>query len=1166
LRLGYFAAARLSLLLFLSCVVVRPLAGAAQPPPGDTDFFEKEIRPILVEKCLQCHGDMKPKGGLKLISRERVLKGGDRGPAVVAGKPEESLLIRAVRHADKPRMPPKEKLTSRQIEMLARWVQLGLPWTTTGATLVPSRRPFAITQKQRQFWSVQRVKAVAVPTVRDSAWPRTPVDRFILSALEAKNLRPAAAADKRTLLRRASFDLIGLPPTPAEIDAFLADDSPQAFARIVDRLLASPAYGERWGRHWLDVVRYADARDLIQLPPESDFRESWRYRDWVVGAFNRDMPYSEFVQYQVAGDLLQPRDPEQMNPDALVATGMLAIADFVPGDVDKELMIADYVNDQIDVVGRAFLGLTLACARCHDHKFDPVSTEDYYGLAGIFFSTRLIPGPVAGNTPLVRVPLMPRSAIEKARAKVAADQRRRAEIQRELSLSAHREYASSRERLVKTQTARYLVAACEYKQRKVLEPLVSLVEFAKERKLDADLLDNWLNFLDTQRAKSLADWRSKLQNPASSTSDRAALERSALLVQQSLVKVAAKRASEAAARTPEQKALTDALLLHFRADDPLLRTNARGQVTFWPDRSSTPTDAAPAAGGNGPLKTSAKINGRERPVLRFLGGALLEARRTVPPSGSLFVVYNASPSGKPGQRLVGWEDAAVGRHGLGLMLDAAGNMHAILRDNGKSGDIVHARKPRGNFEILSVTWGDGGTTLHRDRTAVGANKAIRSVSSDPAISALRIGGPGSGGTASFHGDVAEIRVYNRQLDSVARARVEAELSATWFTHDENRDAPMDPLAELYDELVSTRGPFWPRSHDKTQILPANVRARIAVLQRELTTLKNIRPLVVPEAVVVQDGGPKGTKHEGFHDAHVSIRGNHKTPGKKVARRFPEILAGDRQPAITKGSGRLELARWLTGADHPLTARVMVNRLWQHHFGEGIVRTPNNFGERGERPTHPELLDYLADRFVQSGWSVKDIHRVIMLSSVYQQCTLASEASRARDPDNRLFGRMNRRRLDAEAIRDSLLAVAGRLESGMGGPGFREMTVPRRTLYLMSVRTGANTSGFASLFDRADPGSIVEKRSVSTVAPQALFFLNDPFVTEQAAALAKRLSRDATGGPEDTVRGLYKIVFGRLPTRAETAVGSQLLKPAANVDSLERYCHIVLCTNEFLFVD
>jgi hypothetical protein len=349
-------------------------------------------------------------------------------------------------------------------------------------------------------------------------------------------------------------------------------------------------------------------------------------------------------------------------------------------------------------------------------------------------------------------------------------------------------------------------------------------------------------------------------------------------------------------------------------------------------------------------------------------------------------------------------------------------------------------------------------------------------------------------------------------------------------------------------------------------MPPAVQARLAALRQELAALKDIRPPVVPEAVVVQDGGPTGTRHEGFRDAHVHVRGNHKILGKKVPRRFPVFLAGDRQPPITEGSGRLQLASWLTRPEHPLTARVMVNRIWQHHFGEGIVRTPNNFGERGERPTHPELLDYLAYQFVRSGWSVKAMHRLIMLSSAYQQSSRPSAGALAKDPDNRLVSRMNRRRLEAECIRDSLLAVAGRLDGGMGGPAFQDLAVPRRTIYLMSARTGANTSDFGALFDRADPTSIVERRGVSTVAPQALFFLNDPFVAVQARALAGRLAREAPGGPGDAIGRLYAIVFGRPPTREEESIGLRLLAPAADVSPLERYCHMVLCTNEFLYID
>jgi hypothetical protein len=1138
------------------------LGGAArsakEPPPAEAEFFEKKVRPLLVARCFRCHGNGKSEGGLSFISRDRVLQGGDSGPAAESGHPEKSRLIWAIRYKDDAlQMPPNKQLPLKEIEILERWVKKGLPWPKSGAISPNKENSFRISPAQRKFWSFQPVKALPPPKIQTDTWSRSPIDRFVFANLKRRDIEPAQSADKRTLLRRATFDLTGLPPTPQELDAFLDDHSPDAFARVVDRLLASPRYGERWGRHWLDVVRYADARDLIQLPPASDFREAWRYRDWVVKAFNQDLPYRDFVQYQLAGDLLQPSDPMHMNRDALVATGMLAIADFVPGDVDKELMIADYVNDQIDVVGRAFMGLTLACARCHDHKFDPISTEDYYGLAGIFFSTRLIPGPIAGNTPLVRVPLIPMAAIEKAKTKYAAALRRRGDIQDELALAVDREYLATVKRLATTQTAKYLAAACEFKERATGKEAISVAAIAKEHKVDAGLLAGWLEYLKRDRS-AYKDWQKKSQEALAATSAKG--------LEQSLANESAQRAKEAAARTPEQKALADALLLHFKADNPHCQTNAKGQVILWPDQSCLPADAIPAKNKAGPVKAMAKMKGRDMPVLRFAGGEMLEARRAVPPRGSMFAVFRVARPAQAGQRLVGWEDAARGSHGLGLMFGAKGEIHAILRNNGRSGDMVHAGNAAGDFEIVSITWGKAGVTMHRDRKAAGASKAIHGLSSDPAIAALHIGGPGSGGNPTFRGDLAEVRVYDRQLNAASREKIEADLHATWIERAGKKPIPRNLVADLYDELVSPRGPFWPKSGDKTHLLPAEFKVRLRALRQELEALKTVRLPVVPEAVAVQDGGPKGTKHEGLRDAHVYLRGNHKKPGKKVPRRFPVLLAGERQPSITKGSGRVPLANWLTRPDHPLTARVMVNRLWQHHFGEGIVRTPNNFGERGERPTHPELLDHLAERFIQSGWSVKDLHRQIMLSSTYQQSSRGSPTALKQDPDNRLFSRMNRRRLDAEAIRDSLLAVAGSLDDRMGGPSFQEMAVPRRTLYLMSVRTGGNISDFAALFDRADPGSIVEKRSTSTVAPQALFFLNDPFVTVQAKALAARLATDAAMGQEETVSRLYLIVLGRLPNKAEAAVGLQQLEPKKDVNSLERYCNMLLCTNEFLYVD
>lgn len=1151
----------LAIFLFLSAERAR---WTAAPPDS---FFENEVRPLLIEKCGACHGGARPKGKLNLTSRAEILQGGDNGPAAVPGKPDESLLVKVVRYQGELRMPPKGKLTDRQIKVLERWVELGAPWPGGKAPFAPTADRFTITEKHRQFWAFQPVKTVPALAARNVSWSRSSIDRYILAGLEAKGMAPAAPADKRTLLRRATFDLIGLPPTPAEIDAFLADESPQAFARVVDRLLASPRYGERWGRHWLDVVRYADARDLIQLPPESDFREAWRYRDWVVESFNRDLPYTDFIRSQIAGDLLPAPRPGGFNRDGLIATGMLAIADFVPGEADKNQMIADYVNDQVDVVGRAFLGLSVACARCHDHKFDPISTEDYYALSGIFFSTRIIPGASTGNSPLVRVSLLSPTEIAQHRAQMSADARRRAELEQLLPEAADMAYRAFLKSLLTEQSARYLVAACECRKPPASLEKPAPRDIARRHGLHEGVLTECVAFLDRIEKRPTADYPRALLEAAAGKLSAPELTKAAATLQEAFAAQANRDEAEAA-RSPGKHALARAILLHFRADDPRIATDASGRVTLWPNHSASFVDAAPPAPRNAPIKTTTKIGDHSKPVIRFDGHSVLDAQRSVPPAGTLFVVFQTAATARPGERIFGWEDADVGRHGLGLMTDPNGQLHAILRNNGQSGDIVDRTRPTG-FETVSITWGPGGTTMRRNGIDSAASTKIDGVSLDPKIMALRIGGPGSGGSPWFHGDVAEIRVYSRKLDEAQRKQVEAELRDTWFRPNAPKLPPRDVVADLYAELLSPRGPFWPSAVDRNKRLTLEVRSRLEAMRVELTALRNKRPMEIPQAVVAQDGGPKGTRYEGFKDAQVLIRGDPKKLGKLVPRGFPKILAGKRVERITKGSGRLQLADWLTRPENPLTARVMVNRIWQHHFGEGLVRTPNDFGERGERPTHPELLDYLAAQFVESGWSVKALHRLIMLSAVYQQSSSVSAAAMARDPDNQLFGRMNRRRLEAEAIRDSLLAVSDRLVGTRGGPPFTDLAVPRRTLYLMAARTGANTSDFGQLFDRADPNLIVARRGQSVVAPQALFFLNDPFVTAVAKTLAKRIIDEAPTNTRARVRLLYAITLGRLPTTAEMELGTKLLAPTVvpgGPDPLERYCLLVLCTNEFLFVD
>jgi len=1133
-------------------------------------LFEKDVRPLLVEKCWPCHGNLeRPKGGLRLTSRGSLLKGGDGGPAAVAGDPSGSPLIQAIRYEHDPKMPPKGKLKDREIEVLSRWVAMGLPWpetTVASAGTAAGSGAARFTNAQKQFWAFQPVRAAAIPNLQNASRARSVIDRFLLAALDKAGLAPAAPADRRTLIRRATFDLIGLPPKPEEIDAFLADRSPLAFARVVDRLLASPQYGERWGRHWLDIVRYADARDLIQLPAESDFREAWRYRDWVVKAFNSDLPYPEFVRSQVAGDLLPPLQPGGINKDGLVATGLLAIADFVPGDVDKDQMIADYVNDQIDVVSKAFLGLSVACARCHDHKFDPISIEDYYALAGIFFSTRLIPGPVPGNTPLVRVPLLSPDDLSKVQAQDAEDGRRRAELEERVPDAADRAYLAFLKHLMPDQAARYLVTAGEVRQRMNGPAQPSLAETARQRGLHEGLLAGFVDYLARVAAQPSIARHPTVRGAAGGTLAGSRLDKAAAALQADLAALDARKEKECAC-SPREHALAPASLIQFRADDPQLVTDTDGRVMLWPNRAGLPADARPVSPGSGPLRTSAAVNGHTRAVLRFDGRALLELPRRVPATGSLFVVFKIADTAGPGQRLLGWEDADAGKHGLGLMPDPGGRLHAILRNNGQAGDLVDAR-PNAGFELVSITWGSHGTTLHRNGAAAGSGKGIDRLSCDPAVAALRLGGPGSGGSPRFRGDLGEIRVYNRQLNDGERQIVEAELRAAWFDAVEPKTPSTDALTELYEELLSARGPFWLPAQERRAMLSRKERSSLDGLARELDVLRKKRPHEIPRAVVVQDGGPKGTRHEGFKDSAVFLRGNSKRLGPTIPRGVPRIFVGECGPQlrITTGSGRRELAEWLADPRNPLTARVMVNRIWQHHFGEGLVRTANDFGERGEKPANPGLLDWLAARFVESGCSVKAMHRLVMLSSAYQQSSRGGAEALARDPDNRLFGRMNRRRLDAEAIRDSLLAVSGRLDTTPGGPPFSDLAVPPRTLYLQSVRTGRGATDFGRLFDRADPGSIVARRGESIVAPQALFFLNDPFVNEAARALAARLAREVRSEQQPRIGRLYALVLGRPPSREEMELGRQFLAADGGGERWERYYQLVFSQNEFIYIE
>ncbi len=1130
--------------------------------PRTLEFVEREVRPLLVERCFKCHGNIEePKGGLKLVDRAAVLQGGDSGPAAVPGKPSESYLIETIGYREALQMPPDGKLSDAQIATLTKWVELGLPWPAAGPTeaAMVARKAgadaqgYQITDKQRQFWAFQPVKVVPP---RRSRRPHGRVRKStatFLPGLEKAHLRHAPAADRRTLIRRASFDLTGLPPTPSEVQAFLADSSPDAFAKVIDRLLASPQYGERWGRHWLDVARYTDCGDARDLATQSpvNLSDVWRYRDWVVGAMNRDLSYDRFIIDQLAGDLVEPASPDRLNVEGTIATGFLAVGPWGNGDADKEKMLTDIVDDQLNVTSRAFLGLTITCARCHDHKFDPIPTADYYALAGIFYSSHIIPdvGPKTGGALMLRVPLL--SATELAARE--GSKSRLAELKTQIAALFEQDYRRQAQSLV-GQTAHYLMAAWDYQQSDQRPANQSVEPFATNRGLDARLLAQWIAYLGIGDPRLLSKWVANAEGVPGLQ-----------------------------AWMPEKEPY-----------DPVFQVNptdvpARNLTWVIPPHSAAvhpSPNGSVAVAWRSPIAGAIRIRGR---------------------------IADGDPNGGDG---VGW--AVVRRRGHASEKLITGSI-----DNGSSQDLAALADLR-PLENVDVRPGDSIWLVISPRTGYGFDTTIVELEISEAITDGRtwslvrdvVNDPPDAEHSNPHPDALGNRGVWEFLDLVAISDAAASIQANsplarLFEAIDGPGSPADkralaesaageiersflvaaaapaedPTARWYVELTAASGPFRPADGAADDRLTEEVRPRVAEMRSQIAALEQQLAEPIPLANGTQDGGVPQTIYEGFHDARIQIRGSYARLGETVPRGFPRILAGENQSPISEGSGRLQLARWLASPDNPLPPRVMVNRIWQHHFGEGIVRSASNFGKLGERPTHPELLDYLADRFVNLGWSMKAMHREIMLSATYQQSSIGDADATAQDPDNRLLGRANRWRLESEAIRDNLLAVSGRLDPTRGGPSTRDFSTPRRTLYLMTIRS--DRAGFGFLFDAADPLLSVEARTVSTVAPQSLFLMNDEFVVAQAGALADRILADSAANAESSgpvsnqpldaesrerasIERLYELLYARPATDREIEVGRQLLA-ARRAVSDERaawlaYCQVLMCANEFIYID
>jgi hypothetical protein len=871
-------------------VLSLPVGGNAQssaPDAAGIEFFEKKIRPVLTTRCYPCHSAMttKVQGELHLDSRDGLRKGGNSGSPIVPGDPDTSLLVKALRYTDPSiKMPPGGKpLPPEVIADFEQWIRIGAPDPRT-----ESPKPKLASNKSRDWWSFKKPVRPAMPVVADAAWVKTPIDNFILAKLTDAKLKPSPAAYKRTLIRRASYDLIGLPPTAAEIDAFVKDKSPAAYEKLVDRLLASPRYGERWGRHWMDVARYADTAD-----GPSRFAFSYTYRDWVIRAFNQDMPYNEFVKKQIAADQIKLSDKAD-----LAALGFITLGRSVPKGEH------DMIDDRIDVITRGLLGMTVTCARCHDHKFDPIPTRDYYSFYGI----------IANSIEPVEYPLL-------ASAEKDSDLVRRYRDGMQRRLKALDDFKTKRHAELVAEfrqaswLSRYLLAAQKASKMSSAE----IEALSRDDDFNLYVLRRWRDYLNTSRETKdpvFAPWNAFAAIPAAGFAEKAAQIAKALPAGSNVKLVRAFSATPPASMDDVAKVYADLLAKY---DSPGVNTDPAAEAL--------------------------------RMTLRAEG----------------------TPTNVP---LI---------------------------------DFIKIRGPGGDDNILR-----------------GLEEAIR----------------------------------------------------TWE-------------AEL-----GYRG-------------------------------------LAPRAMALEDSPKPQT-------AHVFLRGNPNNLGVETPPRFLTAFSEKPEP-FTHGSGRLDLANAIVDPNNPVTARVIVNRVWTWHFGRGLVNTPSDFGTRGDLPSHPELLDYLATRFMDEGWSIKKLQKWIMLSNAYRQASLDRPDARQIDPENKLVWRMNRQRLDFESLRDSTLYVAGQLDLKEGGLPFAlnaVSTVPRRTVYAYIQR--GKLPGELNAFDFATPEAHVPQRFLTTVPQQALYLMNSPFITEEVKHLVGRKEIDSAANDRARIAALYRVIFGRSPNANEIRIGLDYL--------------------------
>lgn len=974
----------------LGVLMIGPMAGATWADESSApelsaeklEFFEKQVRPLLVKRCFECHGGTKAGGGLSLETAAGWKKGGESGPVIQPGKPDQSRLIEAINYRSL-EMPPADKggkLPPEEIAVLTQWVEMGAPDPRDGRDSIGGMTR----QAAKSWWAFQPLPAV---NVRSTS---VHIDEQLQAEIQRHGLSTTPLADKRTLIRRATYDLIGMPPTADEVNGFLADESANAFDKVIDRLLESPQYGVHWGRHWLDVVRYADTAGENTDRP---LPHAWRYRNWVIDAFNRDLPFDQFIRMQLAGDILAAQQSGAQRAEGIVATGYLAIARRFGHDIDKDQYLTH--EDVIDNLGKNFLGLTLGCARCHDHKYDPIAADDYYALYGIFESTRFaFPGCEPKGQPRDMVPLI--DPVE-AETLNAGYQRQLAEYeQRQQKIKAAAQETQALKPLVE-KSAQVLVASS------VGEGMSVSIHEGREEQLDRVVIRKGevLQLVVLPNANHGAD------------TTRIQLE---IVLQDA---------------TPSRSWNPENVIDRFTAGGPAIEQDGA---------------------------TWCLLDVTDGPAF------LHEKKQNI--------------QNKPG--LMAW---AVGD-----------TPSSVVNTSTESVDVWTKLPPRSFF-------------VHPGQ---GRNVAVAWVCPE-------------NGTYRLRGSVSDAHPAPG-LDGIS-FRLELVRSVELGTS----------LIELGAKLAQDPPP---------RPNPPTIPVAYAVVEREA---KNAR---------------------------FQLRGDPEKLGDEVPRHWLSVFGSQAVPTDA-GSGRKELGDWV--AQHPLTARVMANRIWQWHFGRGLVSSSNDFGARGEKPTHPELLDWLARQFVESGYSVKAMHRLMMRSAVWQRASAAPDAA---DTDNRWLAHFARRRLTAEEMRDSLLAVSGQLDlsKGEGHPFPAESTwtfsqhdpfnavyeTNRRSAFLMVQRQRRHP--FLSLFDGADPNASSPVRQITTMPTQALYFINDPFFHRQAEAMANRLI--AIADEDERLTFTYRTLFQREPTASERTRMKRFLAdyPASDAERWAAFARVLLASNEFLHVD